>query len=822
MKSIITALIVLIGQSIFAQETSTYLEINSSSISVSCENDTTERTILIEHIQNDINTKIGLYQSNGCKFSLNTSLALGKYSVTISGLGFQEQKTEFDVTEANRDRIILPTITLNEKLTELSEVTIYGNKRQYIQMDSDKTTVSVKENAMLNTGNSLDAVKKLPGVVAAPAGGGLTLNGKGVRIYIDGAPSSLNGSDLENYLATLPANAIEKVELIYNPGAAFDANSSGSIINIITSSKRMKGINASFNMNYNFNKYQKPSPQILLNGKEKNLSWQTMFGVNYIENENLNTTKQEFTFFNPAPNLVQRNFALNTWRNVYWRTGANYKLNEKSNLLFNYNMSLSNDVMRNEATTIGNGIDFENIGLTKSKNNHRELSLQFKTKLDTLGRTLDIIGYSSFFDRNPYTKATSLENNQYTYNNSDLDFALENYYVKYDFGIPFKQLDFSINTGGKYNINRIRNLGRYNFESNSDAIFSSGQYADVIDFNYSENNLAFYAEARKKIKKFNITAGLRFEDYKIERRATSVTDKIEFTNTNFFPNLSVMYELNKEMNISSSYSKRISQPGYFTIDPNNSSLYNKYNTSQGNATLRPVFFNNYDLKFSAFNYVQLGMNYSNSTDNNQFIIEAEDGELVSNRTFASFDEMNVFSAYFNFPIPLDYFFKGKEEFLKRMNTIDKMNYIFVNLNYVKTVTEGYELGYPNKGTFNFGAQSQILLPWGITNNMSYFFLPKGVWEIYRIDKPIQQFDISFNKDFMNKRLKLGVHCFDVFDVNEVNAYVTGKNLNTNFFEKSDTRTFRISLTYNFGNLKLEKENTNINTDKVNSGGGMLK
>ncbi len=809
------------GNFLFAQETKTSLELNTSLNDIACEKDVDERNLLLERIENNQKTYIGTYQSLGCKFTLQETLPLGKYTFTITGLAFQEEIVDFEINENNRERIILSTISLKQKTNELSEVTIFGNKRQYITVDSDKTTVNVKENGLLNSGSSLDAIKKLPGVVKAP-GGGLSLNGKGVRIYIDGAPSSLNGTDLENYLATLPANAIEKVELIYNPGAAYDANSSGSIINIVTSSRKMKGINASFNMNYNFNKYQKPSPQILLNGKKNNLSWQTMFGYNYIEGENLNITRQEFTYFDPAPNLVQRNLGVYHWRNMYWRSGLNYKLTEKSNLLFNYNLSTANDHMENEASTIGNGIDFENNGMTKAKNAIHELSLQYKTKLDTLGRTLDITAYSNFFKRNPITKAISQEDGDFTYNNSDIDFRLENYYLKYDFAIPFKEWDFSINTGGKYNINKVTDLGKYNFESQSDGIFDSGEYASIIDFDYSEKNLAFYVEARKKYKKFNFTAGLRFEDFKVERAASTIADKIEYTNTNFFPNISVLYEISNDMNISSSYSKKISQPGYFTVDPNNSSLFNKYNTSEGNVTLRPIFFDNYELKFSAFNYIQAGLNYTVSKDNNQFIIEAEDNELVSNRTFASFDKMKVFSAYINFPIPLDYFFKGKEEFLKRMNSIDKMNYIFANLNYIKTVTEGYPLGFPNKGTLTFGAQSQILLPWGITNNMSYFFLPKGVWEIYRIDKPIQQFDISFNKDFMDKKLKLGVHVFDVFNVNEVNAYVTGKNLNTYFFEKVDTRTFRFSITYNFGNLKLEKEDTNINTDKVNSGGGMLK
>ena len=107
--------------------------------------------------------------------------------------------------------------------------------------------------------------------------------------------------------------------------------------------------------------------------------------------------------------------------------------------------------------------------------------------------------------------------------------------------------------------------------------------------------------------------------------------------------------------------------------------------------------------------------------------------------------------------------------------------------------------------------------------MTYFILPAGgTWQIYKITKPIQQFDISFNRDFLNKNLKVGLHVFDVFNANEINALVSSTNLQTGFYQKNDSRTFRISLTYNFGNLKLDKENTEIQTEKAKQGGGILK
>ncbi|PJE42432.1 MAG: hypothetical protein CUR32_06535 [Flavobacterium sp.] len=702
----------------------------------------------------------------------------------------------------------------SENPNELKEVTLYGNKKQYLKVESDKTTISVRENPMLNSGSSLEAVKKIPGVITSPTGT-ITLNSRGVTIYIDGAPSTLSGNDLQNYLSTLPANAIEKVELIYNPGASFDADASGSIINIVTSTKRKKGLNASVNMNYNFNQYQKPSPQILLNGKVKELSWQTMIGYNYIDSENNSSNDQIFTSFSPNERLFQKNFAQFTNRNFYWRTGTNYKLNEKSNLLFNYNLNLGNDRITGDASTVGTGIDFTNNSLSKIKNSNNELSLQYKTKLDTIGRTLDIIAYSNFFNRNPNTVSNGQNNGTSTFYNGKIDFNLTNHYLKYDFAIPFKKLDLSINTGGKYNYIKVNDKGIYNLNSPTNS---------VIDFDYTETNLAFYVEARKKIKKLSLTAGLRFEDYKVDRLVIQdgTETEVDFTNSNFFPNASAMYEFSENMNLSASYSKKIFQADYNVLDPNNFANFDQYNTSQGNPFLDPAFFDNFELKLTAFQFVSLGGNYTIARDRNNFIFTAEPGELVSNQTFQQFDKVKTMSLFASFPLPLDYFFKSKEEFQKRMNNMDKMNYIFFNVNYIKTTTEGYDFSFENKPIWNYSAQAQFILPWDIKNTMSYFILPKGTWEIYQITKPIQQFDLSFNKDFLNKKLKIGLHCFDVFNSNEVNALVSSTNLETKFYQKQDSRTFRISLTYNFGDLSLKKENTNINIEKTNSGGGFLK
>jgi len=166
-------------------------------------------------------------------------------------------------------------------------------------------------------------------------------------------------------------------------------------------------------------------------------------------------------------------------------------------------------------------------------------------------------------------------------------------------------------------------------------------------------------------------------------------------------------------------------------------------------------------------------------------------------------------------------FKGKEEFKKRQGDMDKLNLLFFHIQYNKTTIDNYDLSFKNKGAWVFAGNGQVVLPWNIKATMNYFYIPVGNWEIYQINKPIQQFDISFNRDFFDKKLKLGLHAFDLFNQNKVNANVSSQGLNTLFTEKMDSRVFRISLTWNFGKLKTVEKST-IDTDKIQSGGGIMK
>lgn len=119
-----------------------------------------------------------------------------------------------------------------EKTTELKEVTIVKNKKA-IEQKADRTIFNFSEQANLNTGSVLEGIKKLPGLIASDIAG-MMYQGKQLDVFMDGRPLNISTNELNAFLEGMPANAIEKIEIITQPGAEFPATSGGAILNIIT------------------------------------------------------------------------------------------------------------------------------------------------------------------------------------------------------------------------------------------------------------------------------------------------------------------------------------------------------------------------------------------------------------------------------------------------------------------------------------------------------------------------------------------------------------------------------------------------------------
>jgi len=789
---------------------------------VTCASDTTIKKIDFQRSEQNGYRSIKTFTTITCDNEFVLPADTGAYKMVVNSFNCEEQDVSFTVKNGQQTVTLGKTILFkHKKAIALSEVTVVGSHKEFIKIDADKTTFQVKDNPALSSGSMSDALRKLPGVIVSPSGN-LNLNGKDVAIYIDGVPSNLSGQDLKSYIQSLPANAIEKIELIENPGASFEANTSGGVINIITRSNSFKSFSGILNLHYGTSNNHKYSPSIMLNGRKKTINWQLQTGYNSQEVTDYNTVNRTFTTFTPNVLFYQDGIGKELNNNFYFRPMVNFRINPTSNLIVNYNLN----VARNRLNTPGvvytenltPAINYTNYYSNQNNNDNNELVAKYKTRLDTLGKTLQITAYYSHFGKNSKGNSLLEQKIPYLYSINDINLNLTNFYGKFDLELPFK--GFQINTGGKFNKVEAGDVGKYNLNKSDSTLFNRRVYDSRLDFSYNETNIALYAEFKKKIGKLNVTAGVRLEDLEFNSSLLQKDTTVKGGFPYVYPTFNLLYQFTPILKMTGRYSRKVAMPPYSQLDPNNNGYFDQYSSSVGNQYLKPNFYDNYSMAFSAFNYVSLSANYSYTKNVSLMTLNTEPNSLVSTQTFTNYGNIRNYNVSFGFPVPFGLITKGKE-FFKQPMDMDKMSFIYFYTAYTRQVIKDYV--YPNGHSspfWIFVANAQIVLPYSLKLNGQYFLLTKGVYQIYQVEKPIQYWLVDLTRKFLKDKLE-----FTVEATKDVKQYISFNtpNLKTNFSNLNDGLTFWFKLTYRFGEFK-SKEETQIDIEKkqVESNGFDLK
>lgn len=707
------------------------------------------------------------------------------------------------------------------KTKQVKEVEVVADKKQMVKVDADKTTYQVKDNAALTTGSMRDAVRKLPGIVMSPSGD-LNYNGKGVTIYIDGVPSNLSGSDLKNYLSSIPATNIEKIELVENPGASYEANTSGAVVNIVTRGIATQEVSGSVNMHYGYSEGDhKLSPSLMLLGRKNKLNWQLQTGYNWHQQTIWNTSDQTFTNTSPSVIFTHNTTQQNLTRNLYVRPMFNLRLTENSYIVFNYNLNIGNNQYDNTSNTTTKNfkpfndekeLDYVNKFYNPEKNRNNELVLKYKTMLDSLGRSMQITGYYSNFYKNSTGKSTQLlVAPVYGINNTNLN--LNNAYGKVDFEIPFKKISF--NVGAKYNITNSHNLGRYDLGNLSSAVFETPVYNDSIDFNYNEKNLAAYLEARKTIGKLSATLGVRYENLSYKSYVENLDSITKGSVKSLFPTVNLLYRLVPNVNLSARYSRKIAMPAYDQLDPNASGYFDQYSTTKGNQELKPNFFDNYSFNVSAFNYANFGsyMSYSKNISLLSNILEDEN-LFKTAKMSKTYDDIKMYGLYMSVPVPFGLITKGAKFFKEPMN-MSTMSYAHVFLSCNFNDIGGFEYTNGLKPTWMFNLNTHVVLPLKLTLDGNWFHMFRGSYQIYTFKKAMNFWQVDLTRKFMKEKLEVTAEATQI--PSQTLKFSTPK-LTTDFSNKIDGVTFWLKFSYRFGSFN-SKEETQIDVEKKELEGG---
>ena len=696
-----------------------------------------------------------------------------------------------------------------EKEKQIEGVVITKTKKA-VEQKADRTIFDFSEQPQLNNGNVLEGIKKLPGLVATDIAG-MMYQGKILDVYLNGRPLNITSNELNSFLEGMPANSVEKIEVITQPGAEFPATSGGAIMNIITNKNANKYLTATYSGNYSFTNYDKfrsrTTNSLNLNARNKYFGWQLNVGQNYRE-----------SMLNGDQDILLHNNTDRIGRGYFAKSGLTFDLGQ-DRLLLNYDIYHNN----NDNYTASRGLadipvsfnpikyreaDYEASDVAHTNNLRQEAVVTYQKRFSDKSQKLDFqFGYTkstskfaqdNFFQRGFYTDLwqpfLNIGGENVLDNQSDMKVAN----FKIDYSQPIKLMD-----GGKVSLGGLYERQDYDTESKG-----------LTNLEYQRQTTSTYLEFQAKLKKFDFILGTRAENYDISGITRTIKDGAllerdltPFNRFKLFPNASVQYSLMNQVYVAANYNKKISLPSISALNPNNVTFGSPNTQVTGNPDLQPTIFDNYEVKVSAFDYAFIGYSVSSAKDQVAQIV-MKDGKNLFNKQ-VNISNMKIHNFNLGLPIPFMIFSKPMSEIMKFNFNPDKINFMYLYAGYQKHEIDNLN----NKGFWIFNIMTQLLLPKDIKLTANYSYLtPKAGYFYFTADKPFNNnLDITLTKKFMNNRLTVSVFANDIFNGQVMQVYSNPPEGQAVMIRsKYDTRNFGISINYKIPTKnKLAKEDPNI-------------
>ncbi|MCW3083607.1 MAG: TonB-dependent receptor [Bacteroidetes bacterium] len=714
----------------------------------------------------------------------------GNYFLQVQMTGYQKfTKLNINIPE-NSEAIDLGTIIVPPSSKDLQAVTIQGEK-PFIEHQVDRTVVNI-ENSIVQTNSSiLEVMEKLPGVLV-DQDGNVSLKGKqGVIIMIDGKPSALSGQDLANMLRGMSSSNIQKIEIITNPSAKYDAAGNAGIINIVMKKNKLEGFTGNVSTGFGQGRYSKYNAALSLNYKKNwfnlffNYSYSNRKGFNnlvlnrkFYEGDTLNTVFQTNDY------II---FPFNTHTP---RLGADIYLSKKTTLsLLGTSVINSFNPSANNHTDITDGHNnrvssYDFINDSKDNFYNYAFNAELTHQIDTAGQEISVdLDYAKYWNTTNQLFTTTSRNAadsimDRTYLVGKQDGALYLYSIKADYSKPLKKnARFEAGVKSSY-VNSDNNMQFLNRINNVD-YFDTARSSHFL---YSENINAAYLNYKKEFKKISLQLGVRAEH--TAAHGKQVLDGQTF-NRNYvqvFPTAFVDYKLNANNDINLSLGRRIDRPGYEQMNPFRR-LIDATTYSEGNPYLLPQLTYNSELTYSYKNVFFITAAYSLTTNN---ITEVLIQDSQTRTTIQSTVNLNRFN-YGSLNI----------SYSKRLTPWWTTNTSILSYYGIYTGTiNNYQI---NKGTPSFyvNTSNSFSIKDGLSAECSFEYNYKNLYGVTLV-KTSYNLTIGVQKSVLKKRGSITLNVTDIL----WKAYPSGDtqfgNVNEEWTAIRDTRVVNLNFSYKFG------------------------
>lgn len=722
-------------------------------------------------------------------------IPFGKYRLRINYIGYKNYTNDSILITPRRPVLELGEISLASNETVMQTVEIEGTKGM-IQITPEKKIYNVAQMGVTQGGTAQDVLEQLPSVTTDEDGKASMRGNGNLIILIDGKPSNLTGGSRSAVLDQIPANLIERIEVITNPSARYDADGTSGIINIVMKKNRKAGFFGSVNGNVGTNNKYNAGYNISIGNSKWNFS--TGYTFRYTDNflkstgYRKNTIRDSVFYYDQRAdgNVVHRNHMANASIDFRPKEGHSITLNgnynrrgrplwEKTEYNFLDQERVSSGYSSRPFNWVREGYGYEG-GLAYTRDfKKKERKLNALVNYSRNFDDIRLYAHQTYWlpDGSPSDTALRQQNTNIT-NNSTTTLQL-------DYVHPFKnkqRFEF-----GAKSITRTTDQDflaeQYNFATEN--WFNDTNLSNR--FNYTESVNAGYGIYAGEYKKWEYQLGLRLEQTFTVSDQRTTNQKYNYDYFSWFPSVHGAYKITDMRQIHFNYSRRVNRADFESLNPF-LTYTDPLNTQRGNPQLRPEYINSFELQ-----YVQ----YSNkltltATLYYRYLTEqmiryrtlAENG--VANMTWRNLNDNHSYGAE---AIAVMRWFKW-------WNTNTSMNVYQIKLSDPSLITNANATGWAWVGKIT----SNFVLPKKIELQISYnyrspFVLAQGEM------KHMHGMDASIKIPVLKDKGSILANVTDIFNTRQFMVLNQGPGFTQDFTRKRETRIAYIGFTYAFGNLK---------------------
>lgn len=729
------------------------------------------------------------------------NLASGIYEITISYIGYKTFQKEFTVAPAN-ENINLRVIPLSEDSQVLGEVQVVGQKSQ-MKFEIDKKVFNVDQNIASTGGSASDVLSNIPSVEVDNEGEVSLRGSSNVTVWINGKASGLSADNRAQILEQMPAESIEKIEVITNPSAKYSPEGTAGIINIVLKQDRKAGYygsvqagadtkggyNASANINYSSSKLDAYVNLGYRNRKRDGGGYTNRLNINPNDTTYLNQTSKSdgdggnlFARLGLTYHLTQKDhFSLNGFGMFGDRMNKNtinYRSNVPGSYLTSQRFSNSDNDMNGGNVELGYRRDF-------SKNSN----LDFTVSYNSWGMdNSTVYTQKSQFESGIETSSYQLQKNNIRNHNWET------------------QLDY-VNAFNDKNKLEAGYKGTFSRENSPVETYSgtdaSTAHKDESLFNrfiYNKDIHAVYATYSGKIDKLGIQLGLRGEYSSINTKSLAYGETerevAPYKDDYFslFPSVFLSYALPKNNEVQLNYTRRISRPwgGQLNSFMN---ITDSANISFGNPYLSPQYSNAFELNYikNWENHMLSFSGYYRTTDDVIQRIRFLDGNVMKT-TYENIAKTR--SAGIELV--------GKNKLFSFLDLTTTANLYYAKLDGFSYMPKGAVepvIGKPQED-FSWNARmiANIILPYSISLQVTGNYNSRQVVAQGHREANYS-LDAGLRKSFLNRKLSVSISARDILDSRKWHTITSGTGFEQDSKNWRGGRRFGLTLTYSFGNMR---------------------